>query len=289
MVSLVGVILAIYLGGFIARRVSHPLKLIVQDLSDISDYKISQKAAPTSFIKEIVDLGDSVDRMKASLRSFGKYVPKDLIRQLLASGSEAKLGGEMRCLSIFFSDIVNFTTIAEDIAPNEMVVVMGDYLDTVTQIISNHGGTIDKFMGDAVLAFFNAPLSIPRYPYHLCKAALEIHNIEVFRGTKQSFIFKTRIGLAYGDVLVGNIGTTERFSYTVLGDVVNLASRLEELNKVYGTSILATEALMLETEGAFEWRRLDCVAVKGRHHGAQIYELLDEKGAVSAEKNCRGT
>jgi adenylate cyclase len=184
-----------------------------------------------------------------------------------------------------FSDVENFTTISEGMAPPELVKAMGRYFELMTGAITRHGRTVDKFMGDGVMAFFNAPEELPDHERQACLAALEAQRLlaEMAKHNPPGQpVFRARIGLGVGEVLVGNIGTPERFAYTLLGDEVNLASRLEGLNKAYGTWIMASEALMERAGDDFEWRRLDRVAVKGRHQGTIVCELIGKKGEVAA-------
>jgi adenylate cyclase len=222
--------------------------------------------------------------MKASLRSFARYVPTDLVRDLLAQGHEARLDGRERPLTLFFSDVKGFTSVSEGMPPQQLVDALGDYLEVVTKAVGSHRGTIDKFMGDGVLAFFNAPSDDADHVVHACCAALETQaNLAAARDGWVSAgrpPFFTRIGLHTAEVIVGNIGTPERFSYTVLGDGVNLAARLESLNKAYGTWILASDEVRRASGDAFEWRRVDRTAVAGRVGGTEIHELLGEAGQV---------
>ncbi len=285
-VALVAILLAVWCGRVLSSRVARPIVAIAGDLAKVGEFSISTDPAPQSFIREVSDLGASVDRMKASLRSFGRYVPADVVRQLLSHGREAQLGVEVRRLSMFFSDIQNFTTISEAMAPDRLVEATGRYLELMTGAITRHGGTVDKFIGDGIMAFFNAPEDLPDHPRQCCLSALQAQRLlaEVAAATPSGEpVFHTRIGLGVGDVLVGNIGTPERFNYTLLGDQVNLASRLEGLNKLYGTWIMGNETLKQEAGDGFEWRCLDQVAVKGRHQGTAVYELLGLRGEISAE------
>jgi adenylate cyclase len=156
----------------------------------------------------------------------------------------------------------------------------------MTGAITRHGGTVDKFMGDGIMAFFNAPEELPGHERQACLAALEAQRLlaQMAENTPPGQpIFRARIGLGIGEVLVGNIGTPERFAYTLLGDEVNLASRLEGLNKLYGTWIMASQELAERTGDAFEWRLLDRVAVKGRSQGTMVCELIGLKGEATAE------
>ena len=277
-------LLAILIGIDLSRRISRPVTAITKDLARVASFDISRDPSPTSFVREINELGISVDRMKAGLRSFSHYVPTDLVRKLLAQGIDAELGGELRTLTIHFSDVENFTAISEGMQPTELVEAMGRYFELMTGAITRAGGTVDKFMGDGLMAFFNAPAELPGHERQACLAALEAQRqlAEMARNTPPGQpILRARIGLGVGEVLVGNIGTPERFAYTVLGDEVNLASRLEALNKLYGTRIMASEALMQKAGDEFEWRRLDRVAVKGRQQGTIICELIGRKGEIA--------
>jgi adenylate cyclase len=283
--GLCAILLAIAIGVLLAARIARPVVGIAGDLATVGTFQISRAPAPRSFVREISELGDAVDRMKASLRSFGRYVPTDLVRTLLAAGNEASLGGEIRPISIFFSDIANFTAISERMEPHPLVAAMGRYFETVTEAISRHGGTVDKFIGDGVMAFFNAPTELPDHARRACLAALGAREALALIAQERrpgEPLFRTRIGLALGDVLVGNIGTPDRFAYTIIGDEVNLASRLEGLNDVYGTEVVASDRLAAEAGDGFEWRRLDRVAVKGRRQGTLVCELLGERGRVDA-------
>ncbi len=282
-VAVAALLLAILCALALSSRIARPLAAIAEDLERVGTFDISPQRSPSSFVREIHALGVSVDRMKASLKSFGRYVPADLVRELLAAGREAQLGGEIRRLTIHFSDVADFTSISEGMEPGSLVAAMGRYLDLATGTLTRHGGTVDKFMGDGVMAFFNAPRELPDHAHAACRAALEFQMLLARRALETppgEPIFRARIGLGLGEVLVGNIGTPDRFAYTILGDEVNLTSRLEGLNKIYGTSILGTAALAAETGSAFEWRRLDNVAVKGRQGATIVCELLGLRGAV---------
>ena len=286
LVALFALLLAVWSGRVLSSRIARPIVAIAGDLAKVGAFDISREPAPRSFVREVSELGASVDRMKASLRSFAHYVPTDLVRTLLAQGREAELGGEIRRLTIHFSDVADFTTISEGLEPTRLVEAMGRYFALMTGALSRHGGTVDKFMGDGIMAFFNAPEALPEHPRAACLAALEAQRLlaEMAERTPPGGpVFRARIGLGLGEVLVGNIGTPDRFAYTLLGDEVNLASRLEGLNKLYGTAIVASDAVRDEAGDGFEWRRLDRVAVKGRRRGTAIAELIGAKGAAAAD------
>ncbi len=284
--SAIGVLLVmgLVLAGSISKRVSTPLRVISKDLERIGEFELSQRPMPASMIDEIAVVGDSVERMKASLRSFGHYVPTDLVRDLLRQGQEARLGGHVKNLTLFFSDVEGFTTVSEKMTPQSLVDALGEYLHVVTGVVAQCRGIIDKYIGDGILAFFNAPHDDPYHVANACLCALKVQ--EALERKRVEWeptgkpAFRTRIGLHTDDVVVGNIGTPERFSYTVIGDGVNLAARLESLNKAYGTWILVSENTRTIAGGGFEWRRIDRTAVKGRAKGEFVYELLGESGKV---------
>jgi adenylate cyclase len=283
-VGLMVLLVAIGLGWLVSGRVGRPLRRIAADLEQVGHFNLSREPAPTSLIQEISVISDVVDRMKTSLRSFSHYVPVDLVRDVIASGNEARLGGEIRELTIFFSDIAGFTTISERIAPEALVPQLAEYLEAVTGAVRAEGGTIDKYIGDGIVAFFNAPRFLPTHAAASCRAALAaqaaLRVLEARWAAAGQPAFPTRIGLNTGEVLVGNIGTPERFAYTAIGDAMNLAGRLESLNKTYGTKLLASEVVRTTAESGFEWRRLDRVAVVGRQQGTLLFELLGEVGSL---------
>ncbi|MGH7213634.1 MAG: adenylate/guanylate cyclase domain-containing protein [Tepidisphaeraceae bacterium] len=289
-IGVVSLGIALVAGNIFSARLARPLQQIATDLAQVGRFELTDARAPRTRIEEIAVVGDAVNRMKMSLRSFAHYVPTDLVRELLERGEEAKLGARLHPITIHFSDIEGFSRISETIPPVQMVEMLGRYFDTMTQIIAEHQGTLDKFIGDGVLAFYNAPTPVPDHAAQACHAALEtqqrLAHLRLSSGilppNPDRPMFSARVGLHTAEVLVGNIGTPSRFAYTVLGDGVNLANGIEALNKVYGTEILVSQ----ETHDAaglveFEWRRVDLVAVKGRAKGGYIYELLGKKNHVA--------
>jgi adenylate cyclase len=229
-------------------------------------------------------LGGAVENMKAGLRSYQKYVPADLVRTLFASGREAELGGERRTLTISFTDLADFTSASEKLAPEDLVAQLGDYLGSLSEGIAQTGGTVDKYIGDAIMAFWGAPTPHPQHALAACTAALEnlarlgrLHEKWQNEGRP---LFRARTGVCTGAVIVGNIGSRSRLNYTVIGDAVNLASRLEGLNKVYGTTVLLGESTFHEAGEAVVARPVDWVSVKGKAQAGLVYELLGLAGQV---------
>ena len=273
MVSLGGVVLSVLLAWLLARRVSGPLTSLAIEMAAVGDFRIDDTQVRHSLFREIEMMNVALARMKGGLRSFARYVPRDLVRAVLASGQDASLSGEVRQLTVYFSDLAGFTTLAEAKAPDELVHFLGEYLDDMSTIIADQRGTVDKYLGDGIMAFWGAPQPIADHAARACAAALRCQKRlgeYAARGTP----LHTRIGIATGDVLVGNIGSSERMNYTVMGDTANLASRLEGLNKQFGTSLMISEATFDAARAQIVARPLDVVAVKGKSRGVRVYELL---------------
>jgi adenylate cyclase len=221
---------------------------------------------------------DGVERAKTSMRALGKYVAVDLVRQLYESNREPQLGGELVEISLMFSDIEGFTGLSERLAPDALARALGRYLEAMTAGVRSTQGTVDKFIGDSVMAFWNAPVRISDHAHCAAHAVLacqratrELYASEDWRGLPPLF---TRFGLHTGRVMVGHFGAPERFNYTALGDGVNLASRLEGLCKHYGVAVLASEGFVSVAGGDLAFRMVDKVAVKGKEQAVRVYELL---------------
>jgi len=220
-------------------------------------------------------------------RMFAQYMSETVIEHLLAHPEKLKLGGERRRVTLFFSDLAGFTTLSERLSPETVVGLLNDYLSAMTEIILTEEGTVDKFEGDAIMAFWGAPLDQEDQAVRACRAALaqQAALTELNRGVEARGLppLKMRVGLHTGEAVVGNLGSQKRFDYTVIGDTVNLASRLEGLNKYYATAVMASEATVAEAAGALEFRELDLVAVKGREAPVKVFEVLARKGGLSPE------
>jgi class 3 adenylate cyclase len=211
-----------------------------------------------------------------------------VIDKMLASNRLPVLGGETREVTVFFSDLEGFSSIAEKLSPAELVKFMNEYLSAMTEIIENNGGYIDKYIGDSIVAVFGAPADDKEHAINAARAALDCHarldelnrNSAVFHG----YTVAHRIGLNSGEALVGNIGSRRRFNYSVMSDAVNVASRLEGANKYYGTTILASETTSKLTGSKFFWRELDTIRVQGRSNPVRIYELIAEAGEENPQQ-----
>ena len=211
-------------------------------------------------------------------KAFSNYVSADLVAQIMKNPDSLKLGGEKREISILFSDIRGFTSLSEKLSPEDLVQVLNEYLNPMTLIVLEEKGTLDKYIGDAVMALYNAPLDVAGHAGHACRSALKM--MMKLAELNQSFIERgiqpidIGIGINTGDAVVGNMGAAMRFDYTAIGDNVNLASRLEGLNKMYGTHIIVSESTKLLAGNDLHFREIDLVAVKGKQLPIPIYELL---------------
>ncbi len=278
MAALVALAVALCIGGFLAGRIANPLKALSSAVSRIGRFDLSAHDMPNSGVREIRTLSESIELLRSGLQSFSHYVPVDLVRDLVKSGQVAALGGERRETVLFFCDLAGFTAYAESTPPEESVATLTGYFEDFGEAIELHGGVIDKFMGDGIMALFNAPQKIPAPAAAACRAALT----GIYSMRRRDHGFAVRIGLHLGECLVGNVGTSTRFSYTAIGDCVNLASRLEGLNKSYGTRIIASAAFR-EAAGdeEFLWRPLDRVTVAGRTAPLDIFELVESRSVAT--------
>lgn len=218
-------------------------------------------------------------RQKAFIqRAFRHYLGAQVIEQLLADPSRLRLGGEKRTLTIFFSDIEKFSSFSERLDPPELTRLLNDYLTAMGRVILDHGGYVDKYIGDAIVAFWNAPLEQPDHARRAVSAALECQRILAARRDEWAAAFGAqihmRIGLNTGEAVVGNMGSEERFNYTVLGDAANLASRLEGANKFFGTYTMVSDPVRQAAGDDFVWRRLGRIRVVGRTTPVTVWEPL---------------
>lgn len=219
------------------------------------------------------------EKARASLKkAFQSYVAPSVVEEIIKHPERLKLGGERRELTIFFCDIRGFTTVSETLNPEELATVLQNFLNPMSKIVVKHGGTIDKFMGDAIMALYGAPLHFADHAVRACRTAVDM--IETLKLLNQEWLglgrpsLKIGIGINSGPVAVGNMGSDSLFDYTAIGDNVNLAARLEGLNKYYGTEVIISGSTAQATDQQFVLRELDLVRVKGRKQPVAIYELL---------------
>ena len=274
-IMLIGTIITIFFAGRAAKNLEN-LALCATKIGNLDfDYKIK---IDTAYVKEVQNLSKSMSRMQVGLQSFTKYLPKEMLKSLFDAGVVAKPGGKEKEVSIFFADIANFTHYSEILSPNDLVLQLNEYLGCFSSVINSNQGTVDKYIGDAVMAYWNAPKNCEDHAFKSCKAAIQgLHNLSFLQkewARLNKPIFVARIGINTGNVVLGNIGTEEHLSYTVMGDNVNLASRLEGLNKTYATSIIISESTLKACGDKLVTRPVDLVAVKGKEKKILVHELL---------------
>ena len=223
------------------------------------------------------------ERERKKIRgAFSYYVSSSVVNEMLKNPDKLKLGGDKKDLSVLFSDIRGFTTISEGLTPEELVHLLNEYLTVMTDIVFKYDGTLDKYMGDAIMAIYGAPLDQPDHPARACRSALEM--MAGLRQLNNKWIAEGKapldigIGINTGMMMVGNMGSDQRFDYTVMGDSVNLGSRLEGANKSYKTNILISEYTHAQVKDEFACMEVDSVRVKGKSLPVKIFQLIGEKG-----------
>ena len=215
---------------------------------------------------------------------FARYVSKDVFDQLMADPSRAQLGGQRREMTVLFSDIRGFTTFSEQGEPEQIVQQLNEYFSRMVHVLFEHRGTLDKFVGDAVMALFGAPVEDPDHAEHAVQAAIamlrELGELNRGWASEGRPTLAIGVGVNTGEMVAGNIGSETIMSYTVIGDAVNLGSRLESLNKQYGTSIIVSETTRARLKGRYDIRPLGDVVVKGKTKPVAIYEVASPAQAV---------
>src|SRR5882724_7630792 len=239
----------------IGSLLSRTLRALADETDRIQRFEPSVAPPVRSMIREIDDLGRSVSTMRTVTQTFSRFVPRRLVERLIETGTPLQLGGTRRQVTLFFSDIVNFTEITENADPAKVMQQTSRYFAATSQEIMMHSGTVDKFIGDAIMAIWNAPADDPDHAVNACAGALAFlranDRLNVQFREEGWPAYKTRCGLHTGVAVVGNIGSEDRMNYTALGATVNLAARLEGLNKSYGTSILVSAALRQRAASSF--------------------------------------
>lgn len=281
-------VIVLFASLWYSRRISRPLLLLADDLGRVQRLELDTDINIRSSVKEVILMREAISRAKSSLRSFRKYVPADLVADLMALGQEARVSAEKREVTIFFSDIQDFISISEKMPPEQLVENLSTYFDGMTRSILEGKGTVDKYIGDAIMAFWGAPRHLGDHAVQACITAIKCRDFSRRLAEEQRKTGKepmlTRIGLNTGVAIIGNIGYDARLNYTAMGDMVNLGSRLEGLNKYYGTQILISESTWQLAKEAVETRFLDIVTVKGRSVPVRIYEVICQRGGLTSEQ-----
>ncbi len=284
-IALVVALLAIIIAVAVSRTLSRAVGGGGARLRRAASFDLDDDgAAIDSSIREIHQMASAMGAMTHGLRSFSRYVPYQLVRHLLRSGTEARLGGEKREMTVLFSDIAGFTPVVERTPPEIVLEALGEYLRRMNEAIGVTGGTVCQYLGDAIMAFWGAPEKQEDHAVRACRGALlmceQAEELLEIANREGKPPLPTRFGVNSGDVMVGNIGAPERFNYAILGDPVNAAARLEGLNKVYKTSIIIGQRTAELVGDRMVLRKLDWVRAKGKKQALAVYELVGEPGMV---------
>ena len=271
-----------------ARKIARPLEEVTNSIQNLIEFKPLSPTQINSRIHELASLSGAVKKLAATITAFTSYIPRDLVNDLLSTGKPIEIGGESRYLTILFTDLRDFSTLSESTPSRDLLRRVSSYFELMTLAIKEENGTVDKFIGDAVMAFWGAPLLDERHAYHACVAAIKSQRRMEHLNAKLAAEGKpplyVRIGIHSDAVLVGNIGSAERLSYTVMGDGVNIASRLEGVNKEYGTQICVSHSVFKEAGERLWLRPIDQITVKGRKGELIIYEVLGTRdGSVETQ------
>lgn len=272
----------------LAKTYSKPIEELTIESKRITNLDLSSDKVIKSEIYEVDQLSKAQVRLRSAIDSFSKYVPVGVVKDLIEVGEVAKIGGKFEDLTILFTDIKDFTNLSEKMHPTDLTRHLADYFETMLDVLNQENATIDKFIGDSILAFWGAPKSDKNQVKHgllavlRCIDALEKKNVEWIQAGLPPL--STRFGLDKGSVVVGNVGSRVRLNYTILGDKVNRASRLEGLNKVYGTNAIVSEDIVQAAGQEFIFRILDKVAVKGKSEPVAIYEPIGLSGNLLQAK-----
>jgi adenylate cyclase len=274
-VALLALLDAILAAVFAHLAFARPIQRIAGELRHFESFALGKVRHIPSPLRELDDLSAALKRMAGSLKAFGLYVPADIVRSLIQQGVDPKPGGELRDITVLFADLPGFTKLTEtygsDVAP-----FLTEFLTLATQAIHREGGTVDKFIGDCIMGLWNAPMPEAQHALRACRAADAIRRAmrALPRPDGRQSAPSIRIGINSGVALIGNVGSAERLSYTAIGDVVNVASRLEALGKTFEAEILISEATRAHCGTAIMVKPLGATTVRGRAEPLQIFELV---------------
>jgi adenylate cyclase len=276
--ALIACLLFVPAAWIFGTRMSKTIHAITAEANRLQSMAPPPKSPVQSFIGELETLGRTIHKSQRAIWSFSRLAPREIVRGVLDNSISTELGGTRQEITALFTDVRGFTTIAESADPDALMQQTSRYFTALTDVILSQGGTVDKFIGDAVMAFWNAPNPQRDHCERACRAALQARaaNEAINREFEAESLpgFYTRFGIHVGEAVVGNLGSSERMNYTALGNVVNLAARLEGLNKEYGTQILVSEAVYERVKNRFHCRFIGAVIAKGMVAETKVYELL---------------
>ncbi|EFC42720.1 predicted protein [Naegleria gruberi] len=308
-VSCVLVLVSVMISICVSALITSPLNSLKKRVDNLAQMNIEtgyDDKVPVTF-SEVRSIISSVNQMSKGLNSFSKYVPYDIVATIVKSKQPAMLGVQWKTVTLYFSDIASFTNMTEKMSPDTLVELMCDFFTQQTDIIMKTQGTVDKFIGDSIMAFWNDPVPIRDHELAAVESAfacqeglvpfnnkwkekLRLICVNKNAGTFDNFNMKIRIGLHTGECFIGNIGSVDRMNYTCLGDTVNTTSRLESLNSMYGSSIMISENVYAKVHKKFLCKWVDVVCVKGKAIPINIYSVLSRKEHANPDliKMCSG-
>jgi adenylate cyclase len=280
-----GLILAIVAGAafipviwIFGSGMSRSLKSITAQAVKLQKLAEPDRSPVRSRIKEVHELGSAMKLAQRAIWSFAHFVPKEIVQRIVDNSISTELGGVREEITVVFTDVRDFTTIAESADPDILMHQTSRYFSVLTEAFLAEGGTVDKFIGDAVMVFWNAPNPQSDHIERACRAALAgraaCEKLNCQFESEGLKLFFTRFGIHVGEAVVGNLGSTERMNYTALGNTVNLAARLEGLNKRFGTAILVSEDVYLRVQHCFLFRAFESVIAKGMTKETRVFELV---------------
>ena len=273
-IILIGMLIAVV---FITRSFTKPINALLGQMTRVRRGDLSAQAAISTedeigvLTKQFNEMVKGLQEREKIRDTFGKYVTSSVAS--LALGGKNSLKGEHRLCTILVTDIANYTTLSEALSPEQTVGMLNAYFTALVKIIHDHKGMVNKFIGDSVFALFNVPADDPQHALHALQAAIEIKKLTSRQRFGDERLLITRIGINTGPVIAGNIGSADRLEYTVIGDDVNIAARLEQLNKPYGTRILVGENTYQLTKEHFPFAQLGEVPLKGKEKPVRVYHL----------------
>ncbi len=280
--------LTLVFGVVYSAQISKPMRALSEQVQQIQQFKLDNTFDVGSRVSEVGSLADALARMQTGLSSFRRFVPAHLVRRILELGEEASLGGEARTVTILFSDLQGYSTLIEHLTPETVIAFMNLYFDAMEEVISDNHGVVLELQGDAILAVFGTPDDVPDHATAATRSAMAMReqfaamnthfkqtgyaDIGGFQGTLE---LHHRIGVHTGRVVAGIIGGKSYMKYGVIGDVVNIAARLEQFNKQHGTSLLISSEVYKQLPADLQRRAKDCgdIELKGRAQRQQVYSL----------------
>lgn len=280
-VSGIIVLLAVLAALLLAQLVTKSLLRLTASANRLQSLDFATPIDVASRVNEISTLGQAMNKARDAISTFAMYVPKELVRKGIESGHFTGRSAWRQDVTALFTDIYDFTTISEVHSPEEVVAMLSEYFDIFSSTVDAHGGTIIQFLGDSVFAMWNAPVADARHAENACRCALAIeekiaayNEAQRRRGRPE---FRTRYGIHSGTAVVGSVGAEERLQYTAMGDTVNVASRLEGMNKDYATTILASSAVVALCSDRISFKALGSAQAKGRAGTLEVYEVVSVK------------